>query len=295
MIANKVLEYYENLSSNRINKNDSSVKCLNIIPCANLQGLRNHSREYVVPEQKINDINRVWTTNAVKSNNVIRSEIKKCATMSDIVIDMHCSPSINSGFLLDSNQPYLIEIIDWCKRNNINCFVRDSIGDTIKRYEDISFDDKIHVGLTWEQCGLQSSTISIDDVDRMSTYFINNIVEKLNDLYETIISSNRINKKSTKYTKSENKLINKYRMKIFGAPTTWFISTKVFVKRCLSSFTSPNKTKIGVILKDDEQYVDVILPPNHVIQTLSGVNYIDEHSIIAYVVDLTEEIDDDKS
>jgi predicted deacylase len=94
----------------------------------NVSGLRNKSREIFADSSQ--DINRMLSNEtSIEYIEILKEHIEN----SDVVIDIHSSPTCANFALIDIDE-YAESIMDWCVESDIKCGFRYSGANTIKRY-----------------------------------------------------------------------------------------------------------------------------------------------------------------
>jgi predicted deacylase len=94
----------------------------------NISGLRNNTREIFSDSSQ--DINRMLSNEtSIEYIEILKEHIED----SDVVIDIHSSPTCANFALIDIDE-YAESIMDWCVESDIKCAFRYSGASTIKRY-----------------------------------------------------------------------------------------------------------------------------------------------------------------
>lgn len=94
----------------------------------NISGLRNKTRE--ISSDSTQDINRMLSNETpIEYTEILKKHIDK----SDVVIDIHSSPTCANFALVDIDE-YTESIMDWCVEADVKCAFRYSGANTIKRY-----------------------------------------------------------------------------------------------------------------------------------------------------------------
>lgn len=267
IIADKLIDMCKEYVNRHIEKSKfNNIKCINIIPCVNKTGLQKLKREFISPEQDASDMNRCWVEIG-EENERIRNTLKHYISISNVVIDLHCSNNITPSFLIDSDTPDIIKYLDWCETNDIPCVVRDTSGDTIKGYT----YSKGKVGLTWEQNGL-------DGCD-MTSGELNEITERMFD----IINKTFYLHKSIKGSKIDSNInIDDYRMTQITSPCDGIYVPIEPVRHTAINVSDEDKI-IGYIIQNNGDRKDIILPAGHRLVLQTRLSYVKEYYIIAYM------------
>jgi predicted deacylase len=103
-------------------------KSITVINGINMDGLKHGTRD--VPNNSTSDLNRMFVYET-KTNAL--SLLKEHIEESDIVIDVHSSPSCMDFALIDIDE-YMNSMKGWCDKSSVPAAFRYSGADTIKRY-----------------------------------------------------------------------------------------------------------------------------------------------------------------
>lgn len=116
------------LKNNVFDKLLNSVKSITVINGINISGLKNSSREIV--SDTTQDLNRMLSNDTpIEYIDILKEHINN----SDVVIDIHSSPTCADFALVDIDE-YTESIMDWCTEADVLCAFRYSGANTIKRY-----------------------------------------------------------------------------------------------------------------------------------------------------------------
>lgn len=164
----KLYEYYKN----RDNITEApGISSITFIYVANREGIRRNIRDQVYDS----NLNNSFNTEDMDSKQEIITEIKDAK----YVIDLHCSPYIANGFLLEDDfKSYLVK--EFLEENfklelfngDLNYSVRSTRSNTIKSLVN-KCNDKF--GFTWEQNGMDRNSLDNNTSLRMLIKFISKL------------------------------------------------------------------------------------------------------------------------
>lgn len=167
---NLSFELYHYFSYMSKDKYPIGICNISFIHSANKEGIRNHTRNLVFDS----NLNNPFTPDSDP-----KTEIIEAIKDADYVIDLHCSPYIARGFLLDNDEKSLAtknfldnQFYKELYNGDINYLVRSTNINSIKSHVN-SLNGKI--GFTWEQNGMDRNSISIDKSKDMLIKFIYSI------------------------------------------------------------------------------------------------------------------------
>ena len=165
----KLYEYYKN-SNDTTTAIPSGISSITFIHVANKEGIRRNVRDQVYDSNLNNSFNTEENP---------REELIAAIKDSKYIIDLHCSPYMASGFLLETDfKSFLIK--EFLEENfklelfsgDLNYSVRSTKLDTIKSLVN-KCKDKF--GFTWEQNGMDRISLDNCKSSKMLIKFINKL------------------------------------------------------------------------------------------------------------------------
>jgi predicted deacylase len=156
---------------------NKSITVMNVI---NEAGLKAGTRELKEPDNKINDLNRLFS-NPEDSKEKIVDRIKTFIKGSKIVIDVHSSPACSNVVLLGTSPKELI-IKDVLDKAGVPCVTWNSTTNTIRSWANSFRDDTVAVTIELNGMGQVSKSDFLDELD-----IIAKTIDVLYHSYEDII------------------------------------------------------------------------------------------------------------